>query len=77
MTEDRLTAMLWHIAMERMAIFNTELAQPTHRQAAPEKRQWMRSIAEDRLSEYFDQVERVIALHPTPDTPGDRKRARA
>lgn len=75
MTDDGRAAMLWHIAMERMALLNTDMARLSQRQSA--RRCWMRAIAEERLSEYFDHVESMIARNPTRDTPGDRKRATA
>ena len=76
MTEYRL-AMRWRNAMAHMTALNTELMQPPCLRAEAWRRNTMRAIAESRLSNYFDAVERIIARNPISDTPGDRKRQAA
>ena len=69
------TKMLWRTAMERIALLNQVISHPSLRRTVPcWKRHELRAIAESRLNDYFDQIERMIARSPTQNTPGDRKR---
>jgi hypothetical protein len=67
--------MLWRTAMERMALLNKVMSHPSLTQTLPSwKRHELRAIAESRLSDYFNHVERMIARDPAPNTPADHNR---
>ncbi len=57
--------LLWRIASMHMAAFNGVVA----RKALPDwRRRELRAIAETRLNDYFNEIDRIIALNATPDT---------
>jgi hypothetical protein len=58
-------AMLWRVSMVHMAALNGIVA----RKALPDwRRRELRAVAESRLNEYFNEIDRIIALSATPDT---------
>jgi hypothetical protein len=57
--------MLWRVASMHMAALDGMLA----RKALPDwKKRELRSVAESKLNDYFNEIDRIIALSATPDT---------
>jgi hypothetical protein len=57
--------MLWRIAVVHMAALNGIMA----RKGMPDwRKRELRATAESRLNDYFNEIDRIIALSATPDT---------
>jgi len=62
-------ATLWRIAMAQMAALNALAADSRKWAMLPDwRRRERRALAEARLNNYFNEIERIVAQRSTPDT---------